>query len=218
MIFIHELTNKFRTGWPLLTPYLFTVGGCLLFVLATGPDTEIHATLSQGIIWTLVLFTFFLSLSQTFTEDYEDGTLDHQYLTTPSLVPYFIRKALVHWILSGVPLLLIAPCLLYVLKAPSSSFLPMILSLLLATPSLSLIGILCETLTLGSRPHLFLSTLILLPFSIPLLVFASSLGQSSPTEPEGQLAILLLLAYLCAAMALCPLLGSLSLKQGIHDA
>lgn len=212
------MIHLIRNPWTLLSPLLFTMGGSLLFVLALGSDTEKLGVLSPGIIWTLLLFAFFLSLNDTFKEDSADGTLDQQYLRSSTLVPYFLRKVILHWLFSALPLILLCPLFLVILNAPSSYGVSFLISLVLTTPTLSLLGVLCECLSIGAKNNVFLGALILLPFSIPLLVFATALGQSSLDDPQGRVAALLLLAFLCTALALCPPLGGLILKQVIRDA
>lgn len=218
MISLNALLPDLRNPWRIFSPLLFMLGGSLLFVLALGPDLTILESSSTSVIWTLFLFAFFLSLSGTFQDDVINGTLDQLYLRSTSLVPYFLKKAIIHWAFSALPLLLFCPLLAVLFNTPDSQGIPLMGSLLLTTPTLSLLGVLCQSLTVGTKSNVFLSTLILLPFSIPLLVFATTLGQSSFEDAQGHMAALFLGAFLCVALALCPPLGALILKQVIHDA
>ena len=168
-----DLTLANRHRAELANPLLFFVIVISLFPLGISPESKILQTIAPGIIWVAALLAAMLSLDSLFRSDFEDGSLEQIILTPHSLHFLVLAKILAHWLVTGLPLLLIAPLLSVLLFLPSEAVLTLILTLLLGTPILSLIGAIGVALTVGLRRGSVLLSLLVLPLYIPVLIFAA---------------------------------------------
>ena len=161
------------------------------------------------------LLAVLLSLGTLFDADYADGTLEQLVLSGQSLPLIVLAKVIVHWLLSGLPLLLVSPLLAILLNLPAGAIPVLMISLLLGTLTLSLIGAIGAALTVGLNQAGVLLSLMVLPLSVPVLIFGSSavLAASSELASTGQL--LILAACLLLALALAPLTAALALRIGV---
>jgi heme exporter protein B len=187
--FIAILRRDLRLGLrqsvdALVVVLFFLVSGAL-FPFAIGPEPERLSHLAGGIALTVAALAALLSLDRLYQTDYEDGSLDQLALSPLPLELLALAKALVHWLLTGLPLLIAAPVLALMLRLPAEGQLPLLLSLALSTPILSLLGGLGAALTLGARRGGVLITFLILPLYVPVLVLgAAGLdGTLSGTDP-----------------------------------
>jgi len=198
-----------------VNPLLFFVVVVSLFPLGVGPSPATLASIAPGVLWVSSLLAVLLSLGTLFDADYADGTLEQLVLSGQSLALIVLAKVLVHWLLSGLPLLLVSPLLALLLNLPVNAITVLMLSLLLGTLTLSLIGAIGAALTVGLNQAGVLLSLLVLPLSVPVLIFGSSsvVAAASGLESAGQ--ILILLALLVLALALAPLTAALALRIGV---
>jgi len=151
----------------------FFVVATVLFPLGIGPETNVLARIAAGVLWCAALFAALLSLERLFAADYEDGSLDLLLLAPWPLELAALAKCLAHWIVTGLPLSLLAPLLGVAFGLDGESLLALAATLLVGTPTLSLIGGLAAALTLGARKSGALLALLALPLCVPTLIFGA---------------------------------------------
>jgi len=203
-LLLRELRLSFRRPAELVNPLLFFALVIGLFPLALGPQSELLQELCGGLLWLAALLAVLLSLDGLFRSDHEDGSLEQWLLCTTPLPLLVLGKVLMHWLCSGFALMLLSPLLALMLGLPLRCLPVLMLSLLLGTPVLSLLGAIGAALTLSIKRGGLLLSLLILPLYIPLLILGSGAVQANlqGLPASGQL---LLLASLCVlALALCP--------------
>ena len=164
IILKRDLIIAFRRSSTYITPLVFFLIVITFFPLALGPQESLLSSLAPGVIWIAALLASLLAVESIFSEDFRDGSLDDFFV---SLEPSFIlvfAKVMVHWLITGLPILIASSLAAIILYLPLESFVPMILSLLLGTSFMSLLGALGAALSLGKSA--ILSAIIVLPFSI----------------------------------------------------
>lgn len=195
-----------------LNPLLFFIIIITLFPLGIGPEPQTLSKIAPGIIWVSALLATLLSLDRLFKADYQDGALEQLLLSPYPGFIWVLAKVVAHWLLTGLPLIIIAPVLATMLQLPSESFMATFWTLLLGTPVLSFIGAIGAALTVGLKKGGVLLSLIVLPLYIPVLIFATSaIDAASMGLPfNGQLAIIG--ALLVASITLTPFAINSALK------
>lgn len=177
IILKRDLMIAFRRSSTYITPLIFFLIVVTFFPLALGPQESLLSSLAPGVIWIAALLASLLAVETIFSEDFRDGTLDDFFI---SLEPSFIlvfAKVMIHWIITGLPILVASSIAAIILYLPLDSFIPMLLSLLLGTSFMSLLGALGAALALGKSA--ILSAIIVLPFSVPTLLMGTSVITSS---------------------------------------
>ena len=157
-----------------------------------------------------------LSLERMFAGDHEDGSLDLLYLSPVSLGQLALAKAIAHWLTSGVLLLIASPVLALLYNLPSSAFLPLVATMALGTPTLSLVGAIGAALTLGARRGGVLLALLLLPLYIPVLIFGAGAIDGAIAGRDITPQLMILGGFLLAALALAPWATAAALRQAIE--
>lgn len=207
-----DLKIAVRHRGDIFNPLLFFIMVVTLFPLGVGPEPQMLARIAPGIIWVAALLASMLSLERLFKADYSDGSLEQMLLSPQPLALLVLAKVLAHWILTGVPLILIAPLLAVLLNLDENSYGALIATLALGTPVLSLLGAIGVALTVGLRKGGVLLSLLILPLYIPVLIFATSAidaaGMNLPYD--GQLAIIG--AMLIGSLTLAPFAIGASLR------
>ena len=177
IILRRDLLIAFRRSATYITPLIFFLIVVTFFPLALGPQESLLSSLAPGVIWIATLLASLLAVESIFSEDFRDGTLDNFFISLePSFVLVF-AKVLIHWLITGLPIMAASIIAAIVLYLPFDSFLPIILSLILGTSFMSLLGALGAALSLGKSA--ILSAIIVLPFSIPTLLMGTSVITSS---------------------------------------
>ncbi|MGN5151010.1 heme exporter protein CcmB [Aeromonas enteropelogenes] len=217
MHLIHrELLIALRQRSDILNPIWFFLIVITLFPLGIGPEPKLLARIAPGIIWVAALLAAMLSLERLFRDDFSDGSLEQMMLMPHPLGLLALAKVVAHWLLTGLPLLLISPLLAILLSLDMNTYLAVVATLALGTPVLSLLGAVGVALTVGLRKGGVLLSLLILPLYIPILIFATSAidaaGMSLPYG--GQLAILA--AMLVGALTLTPLAVSAALRVSLN--
>lgn len=203
-----------RADW--LTTFFFFVIVVSLFPLGVGPEPGMLRTIAPGILWVAALLAAMLSLPRVFGTDFADGTLEQVVLSPHPLSLVVLAKIFAHWLLSGVPLALMAPVLGLQFGLGGEASMVLFWSLMLGTPCLSLIGAIGAALTLGVRGGGVLIALLVLPLYIPVLIFGAGAVEAvaAGTGAGGHLS--LLGACLCIALALAPLGTSAALRVALE--
>lgn len=199
-----DLLLAMRRRSDVLTTLFFFIIVVSLFPLGVGPEMNMLRVMAPGVVWVAALLAAMLSLGRMFSSDYLDGTLEQMLLSPQSLSLLVLGKALAHWLVTGVPLVLMAPVLGVQYDLSSDALLVLTGSLLLGTPVLSLIGAIGAALTLGLRGGGVLVSLLVLPLYIPVLIFGAGAVEASVAGLGAGAHMSLLGAFLLAALALAP--------------
>jgi len=186
-----------------------------LFPLGVGPSPATLATIAPGVLWVSALLAVLLSLGSLFEADFTDGTLEQLLLSGQSMALIVLGKVFVHWLLSGLPLLLVSPLLALLLAMPTQAIPVLMLSLLLGSLTLSLIGAIGAGLTLGLNQAGVLLSLLVLPLSVPVLIFGSAAVVAASGEIGASSQIGVMLALLLFALSLAPLTTALAVRIGV---
>lgn len=211
-----ELRLAFRGGTDAMMGVIFFVLAAILFPFGVGPDAAILPRIGGGIIWVVALLAALLSLERMFAADHEDGSLDLLYLSPVSLGQLALAKAIAHWLTTGVLLLIAAPVLALLYNLPQSAFVPLVATMLLGTPTLSLVGAIGAALILGARRGGVLLALLLLPLYIPVLIFGAGAIDGAIAGRDIAPQLMILGGFLLAALALAPWATAAALRQAIE--
>ena len=198
-----ELRLAWRRPTDALAGLAFFIMVGSLFPLALGPDSALLRQIAPGVVWVAALLAVLLGQHRVFEGDYSDGTLEQWTLAAMPFSYLVGAKVLAQWLLSGVPLLLVAPMLGWQYGLPSDVIGVLMLSLALGTPSLCLLAALGAALTLGLRGQLLL-TLVVLPLSVPVLIFGSHAVTQAMLGLPASPSLNLLGACLCLTLLAGP--------------
>ena len=172
VMFRREMRLALRQSADSAMVIAFFVIAVVLFPFGVGPEPNMLARIGPGVIWVAALLAAMLSMDRMFAGDYEDGSLELLVLAPVSLELAVLVKVLAHWLTTGLPLIVTAPLLFVMMNVPESIWHVLLLSLLLGTPVLSLVGSVGAALVLGARRGGVLLSLLVLPLVIPVLIFA----------------------------------------------
>ncbi len=211
-----DLMLSYRHRNELLNPLLFFVIVVTLFPLGTSPEKQLLQTMAPGVIWVAALLAGMLSLDTLFKSDYEDGTLEQIMLSPHSSGVLVLAKIISHWLVTGVPIILLAPLLGLLMFLPGEAIITLMLTLLLGTPILSLVGAIGMALTLGLNRGGMLLSLLVLPLYIPVLIFSASAVSASMAGMEVKGQIYFLAALLVLSITLAPLATASALKISVE--
>ncbi|WP_446811416.1 heme exporter protein CcmB [Methylomonas sp. 2BW1-5-20] len=211
-----DLLLAFRRRAEMANPLFFFVLVVTLFPLAVGAQPNLLRAMAPGVIWVSALLAALLSLDGLFRSDFEDGSLEQMLLSPHALSILVLGKIIAHWLVTGLPLLLVAPLLAVFLGLPEQAMGTLWLTLILATPLLSLIGAIGVALTVGLRRGGMLLSLLVLPLYVPVLIFASgAVDRAASGLPVGA-QLYILLAMLLSALVLVPLPTAAALKMSVN--
>lgn len=211
-----ELLIAFRRQADILNPLWFFIIVITLFPLGVGPGSDLLARIAAGIIWVAALLSALLSLERLFRDDFQDGALEQMMLMPIPLQLVVISKVMAHWLLTGLPLILISPLIAILLSLDFNTWLAVVLTLIIGTPTLSFIGAIGVALTVGLQKGGVLLSLLILPLFTPILIFATAAIDAAALGMayNGQLAILG--AMLAAAVTLTPFAISAALRISVN--
>jgi heme exporter protein B len=212
-----DLTLAMRRRTDVLTTLFFFIIVVSLFPLGVGTERETLRILGPGVVWVAALLASMLALERLFAADYEDGTLEQMLLAAqpPSLM--VLAKVTAHWLLTGLPLVFIAPLIGLQYQLPEDALWTMMAALLVGTPVLSLIGAIGAALTLGLRGGGILLSLLILPLYIPVLVYgAGAVTVSMIDVTDTQPYFSLLGAFFLLALTLSPLATAAALRIALE--
>ena len=211
-----DLRLAMRRKSELLTTLFFFVIVVSLFPLGIGPEMARLREIAPGVLWVAALLATMLSLGRLFEQDYIDGALEQMLLSPVPVGGLVAGKVFAHWLLSGLPLTLLAPVLALQYDLPMPSVALLTISLAIGTPVLSLVGAIGAALTLGMRGGGVLVSLLVLPLYIPVLIFGAGAVQAQSTgiSPDAHLSLLGALLALAAFFA--PLVTTIALRISLE--
>lgn len=188
----------------------------VLVPLGVGPEPATLGVIAPGILWVGALLACLLSLDRIFALDFEDGSLDLLATAPTPLEAVVVIKALAHWLTTGLPLVLISPVLGLLLFLPADAYLWLVVSLLLGTPALSVIGTFGAALTVGLKRGGLLMSLLVLPMYIPTLVFGADVVSRGAQGLAVATPLALLAGITAGAVALLPFASALVLRINLR--
>jgi heme exporter protein B len=216
-VFGRDMVIAFRQRSDMLNPIVFFLMVVTMMPLGISPQAATLSGLAPGLLWVIALLACLLSLDGLFRSDYEDGTLEQLLLSPQPLYLMVITKVVVHWLTTGLPLTIVAPLLGVLLSLPADGYVPLWLSLLLGTMTLSLVGGIGAALTVSLRKGGLLLSLIIMPLYVPVLIFGASSVRSA-VEGVPYLGSLAVLGMFCAvALVLAPLAIAGALKMSVQE-
>ncbi len=217
IIFQHEIKMISRQAFSWLTPLLFFVIVVFLFPFALGPDSILLKKVASGIIWIAALLAILLSINNIFREDAEEGYLEQLFFSPYPLTLLVACKLLSHWLAYSLPLILISPLLGVFFNLDFYQEKILVLTLLLGTPVITMLGALGAALVVGLRGHGLLLPVLIMPLYIPVLIFGTgtALAAMAHEALNGYFALLGAITILTAT--LIPWLTGIALKMGVNQ-
>lgn len=207
-----DVTLAWRRRTDLFTTLIFFVIVIALFPLGIGPELDTLRLIAPGVMWVGALLASMLALEQLFSADHRDGSLEQLLLTPQPLGVIVLGKVIAHWLITGLPLVVLAPVLGLQYDMSVESLKVMVIALLLGTPTLSLLGAIGAALTLGLRTGGILVALLVLPLYIPVLIFGAGAVEATASGLGGQAHLSMLGAILLVALLATPIATSAALR------
>ncbi len=211
-----DLRLALRHGSDSLMVVVFFILVVVLIPLGVGPEQNILARISAGVIWVAALLSAMLSMDRLFQQDYEDGSLDLLVLSPTPMEFLVLGKAAAHWLTTGLPLIIVSPLLGLFMNMGTGGYGTLLLALALGTPTLSLIGAIGAALTLGSRRSGVLISLLVLPLFIPTLIFGVSAMDAALLDLPSRAQLLILGGIFLGSVALCPWAAAAAVRQAVE--
>ena len=215
-LLIRDLRLAMRAGGGFGLGLAFFLIVTVLVPFSVGPDSALLSTIAAGILWLGALLACLLSLDRILALDWEDGTLDLFACPPLPMEGTVSIKALAHWLTTGLPLILAAPLFALLLNLPSAGYIPLILSLLLGTPALSVIGTFGAALTVGIKRGGLLLSLLVLPLYVPTLIFGSEVARRGADGLSYSTPLIMLAGITLGTIALLPFASAAVLRVNIR--
>ena len=215
-LLLRDLRLAIRHGGESLMPLVFLFAVIILVPLGVGPGPNLLATIAPGMIWVAALLASLLALENLFRPDHEDGTLEQWWLGHLPVTGLVVSRLFSHWLVTGVPVILFAPLAAQMLYLPSQSLSVLMISLLIGTPILSLVGGLAAALTLGTNRGSVLLPILVFPLVVPVLIFATGAVAAAADDLPVRANLGLMLALLVLAITLVPLAATAALRLNIE--
>jgi len=216
-IVMRDLTLAMRRRTDVLTTLFFFIIVVSLFPLGAGTEKMILMKIAPGVAWVAALLASMLALERLFASDFADGTLEQMLLTPQPIFILVLGKIFAHWLLTGLPLVFIAPLVGLQYYLPDEAVITMMLALLLGTPVLSLIGAIGAALTLGLRGGGILLSLLILPLYIPIMIYGAGVVSASATgTTDLQAYFSILSGFLILALVLSPMATAAALRISVE--
>lgn len=214
-VYQRDLTLAVRSAGQWLNTLLFFVIVVSLFPLGIGPGPQMLQTIAPGIVWVSALLSMMLSLDSLFAHDFRDGTLEQFVVSGHPLSIVVIAKVLAHWTTGGLPLVILSPLLGLVMQLPDGAYGVLLLSLLIGTLALSFIGGIGAALIVSVNQGGVLLSLLVLPLTVPVLIFGSGAVASAGMGLETSMQVSVLAAILALSVSLAPLAMAGALRVGV---
>jgi heme exporter protein B len=212
MLLRRDLILAFRRRAEVVNPLLFFILVTTLFPLGVGANPNLLRAVGPGVIWVAALLAALLSLEGIFRSDFEDGSLEQFLLSAHPVSVLVLAKVIAHWLITGLPLLVVAPLLAVLLDLPAAAMKVLIITLALGTPVLSLIGAVGVALTVGLRKGGMILSLLVLPLYVPVLIFSANAVDTAAAGLPVTAHISLISALLVLALSLAPVATAAALR------
>nr|WP_174822595.1 heme exporter protein CcmB [Ruegeria atlantica] len=213
---LRDLKLAFRAGGGFGLGLAFFLIVTVLVPFSVGPQSSLLSTIAPGVLWLGALLACLLSLDRLLALDWEDGSLDLLATAPLPLEAVVSIKALAHWLTTGLPLVLAAPFLGVLLNLPVPGFFWLVISLLIGTPAMSVIGTFGAALTVGLKRGGLLLSLLVLPLYVPTLIFGAEVARRGATGMETQTPLLMLAGITAATIALLPFASAAVLRINLR--
>ena len=213
---VRDLRLARRQGADIAMTLAFFVVVVALFPLGLGPTTALLSAIAPGVLWVTALLAAMLSFDRLFQQDADDGGLDQLALSGMPLAAVALAKAIAHWLTTGLPMLMLAPLLAITLDLPGAAYPALVMGFALGTPVVSLFGVVGAALVVGARRAGVLVALIVLPLTIPILIFGVAAIEAAGAGLAVRAHLLLMAAILAAAIPLAPLAAGAALRQALE--
>ena len=211
-----DLRLAMRQGGDAAMIVAFFVLAVILFPFGVGPAPELLSRIASGIVWVTALLAALLSLDRLFLADCEDGSLEALALAPPPLELTVLAKIAAHWLVTGLPLIAVAPVLAFLLGIDPAGYGALLAAMALGTPSLSLIGAIGAALTLGARRGGVLVSLLVLPLYIPVLILGSGAVEGAISGLGARPHLVILAAISLAALPLAAVSAAAAIRQSLE--
>lgn len=215
-LLIRDLRLSMRAGGGFGLGLAFFLIVTVLVPFGVGPTSELLARIAPGILWLGALLACLLSLDRIFALDFEDGTLDLLACAPLPMEAIASVKALAHWLTTGLPLVLATPLFALLLSLPPQGYAPLMISLLLGTPALSVIGTFGAALTVGIKRGGLLLSLLVLPLYVPTLIFGAEMARRGAADQDIQTPLLMLAGITFGVIALLPFASAAVLRVNLR--
>jgi len=215
-LLMRDLKLAIRAGGGFGLGLAFFLIVVVLVPFGVGPNSGLLSKIAPGVLWLGALLACLLSLDRIFALDWEDGSLDLLATAPLPLEAIVSVKALAHWLTTGLPLVLAAPVFAILLNLPIAGYGPLVLSLLIGTPALSVIGTFGAALTVGLKRGGLLLSLLVLPLYVPTLIFGAEMARRSIEGLNAQTSLLMLAGITCAVIALLPFASAAVLRVNLR--
>jgi heme exporter protein B len=211
-----DLLIAYKRKNEVVNPFMFFLIVATLFPIGISPEPDRLSEIAAGVLWISTLLASLLAMDSLYRADYEDGSLEQLLLAPHSLYFMVLAKNLAHWLISGLPVVLVSPLIAYMLNLPAESFGTLFVTLLLGTPVLSLLGSIGVALTVGLGSRGLILAVITLPMSVPVLIAGTMAVQQTLNGASlaGYLAIMG--AMLLASISLAPLASAAALRISVN--
>lgn len=207
-----DLLLAWKRPGDILNPLFFFAMVCTLFPLAIGPGSEALRMMGPGVVWVAALLSMLLSLNTLFLGDHEDGSLEQLLLSPQPLPVLALGKTVAHWLLTGLPLVIVSPFLALAYRMPGDIVLVLMMTLFLGTICLSLLGSIGAALTVGLNRGTALLSLLVLPLAMPVLLLGANTVSLAAGNEMYTSGIWALSAYAVAALSLSPYATAAALR------
>jgi heme exporter protein B len=215
-LLLRDLKLAFRAGGGFGLGLAFFLIVTVMVPFAVGPQSSLLSTIAPGVLWLGALLACLLSLDRLLALDWEDGSLDLLATAPLPLESVVTIKALAHWLTTGLPLVLAAPFLGVLLNLPAQGFFWLVISLLIGTPAMSVIGTFGAALTVGLKRGGLLLSLLVLPLYVPTLIFGAEVARRGATGMDVQTPLLMLAGITAATIALLPFASAAVLRINLR--
>ena len=207
-----DLKLALRQKSDVLNTVFFFIVVVTLVPLGIGPDQQLLRMIAPGVVWVAALLAALLSLPRLFANDYADGTLEQMLLSGEPLTVIVIAKVFAHWLTTGIPLTLISGLFALMFDLQADVALVMMSSLFIGTPVLSLVGSVGAALTLGLRGGSVLTSLLVLPLYIPVLIFGAGAAEAVAVGINSAAYFFIVCALTLFALVVMPVATSAALR------
>mmetsp|Transcript_22933 Transcript_22933/g.38571 ORF Transcript_22933/g.38571 Transcript_22933/m.38571 type:complete len:219 (-) Transcript_22933:678-1334(-) len=215
-LLMRDLQLALRAGGGFGLGLAFFLIVVVLVPFSVGPSSELLSRIAAGVLWLGALLACLLSLDRLLAVDWEDGALDLLATSPLPLEGVVAVKAVAHWVTTGLPLVLVAPMLGVLLNLPGAGYGPLVISLALGTPALSMIGAFGAALTVGIKRGGLLLSLLVLPLYVPTLIFGAEVARRGAEGLDTATPLLLLAGITCGVLALMPFAAAAVLRVNLR--
>ena len=211
-----DLLVAFKRKNDIVNPFMFFIIVCSLFPIGISPDPERLGEIAAGVLWISALLASLLAMDSLFRNDFEDGSLEQLLISPHPLYFLVLAKNIAHWLISGLPVVIISPVVAYMLRLPGDSYGTLFATLLIGTPVLSLVGSIGVALTVGLGSRGLILAVITLPMSVPVLIAGTLTIQETLNGASMAGYIAILGAMFIGSLTLAPLASATALRISVN--